>query len=64
MIILISFIIIKVTDRMKVTQKTKDSVLKLRQRIFWNPVIRFSYLNYLQWNLMTLAAFTVLIGTD
>ena len=49
---------------MKVTQKTKDSVLKLRQRIFWNSVIRFSYLNYLQWNLMTLAAFTVLIGTD
>ena len=64
LLILVTVILVKYSDSCcRLSKKAKERVKWLKQKVFFNPLIRYSLLNTLKWNLVALTAFTTLKGS-
>ena len=52
-----------IANKFKISDKNRGRCLKLKQRVMFNPLLRFSLMNSLKWNLLSFASFTIRIGT-
>ena len=52
-----------IANKYKISDKNRGRVTKCKQRVMFNPLLRFSLLNTLKWNLLSLASFTIRVGT-
>ena len=63
LLILVIYLLNKCKNKKKLSQKSRDRITSLTEKVFFNPLIRFSLLNTLKWNSVFLAGFTKLKGT-
>ena len=63
LLIIVTVILVKYSESFKLSTKAKERIEWLKQKVFYNPLIRFSMLNTLKWNLIALTAFTTLKGS-
>ena len=61
---LIILIVTCIARKYSLSDKNKERCLKLKQKFFFNPLLRFTFLNTLKWSLLSLVAFTTLKGSD
>ena len=61
---LIILIVTCIARKYKLSDKNKERCLKLKQKFFFNPLLRFTYLNTLKWSMLSFVAFTTLKGSD
>ena len=60
-IILLIVLVIYIAKRVKLSEKTKERIVKLKASVFWNPMIRYYILNSLK---LSMTGFVVFKGID
>ena len=60
--VLLLILLIKLRRRIKLSERTKAAIMKVREKVFYNPLIRYLLLNALKLNFSAFVVFRTPIG--